>query len=601
MKTRFWTLGGLQEIGKAALIFEHDDEIIIMDSGIKFADFSSGIQGIIPDYSYLIERKEKVKALFITHGHEDHIGAIPYLLQQLHVPEIYAPKIAVEYIKAKLAERKIKHNTKFIVMEPDLVVEHFKHFKIDFWAGQHSIPDAFGIRVKTPNGIFANTGDFRIDYTPIGRETDFKKLEQIGNEGLDVFLSDSTNAMRPDHSPTEQGILADIEKFIKEGTKKVFVTAFASNIERAGAIIEMAEKLGKKVCPFGRSMVNGIKIATSAGYIKVKPGTIIDKKQISKFDDNELLIMTTGSQGEEMAALSRMARGQHHQVKLERDDLVIFSSSPIPGNRMKIELLINQLSKLGVIIKENGVDGRLHTSGHAYKDEHRTVFRKVKAKYFIPFHGEYRMSVAHKQTAIECGVKEENVFLADNGQVFTLDKGKLELTDETIDVGPIYIDGVTASRHTNVVIREREQLGNSGFVNVVVAIDKKRNQIVGRPRIISRGTLFVKTEQDLMNEVQRLVHGATLYSIKNKKNWTVNDISSIIKERLQPLFYKLKRRKPIIIPQIILIDEEKAKEAQKKSIKKDKVKTNNESQGKKPIAGKPAIKKQPPKKEIAKK
>ncbi|MCP4336765.1 MAG: ribonuclease J [Mycoplasma sp.] len=559
MKTRFWSLGGLQEIGKAALIFEHDNEIIIMDSGIKFADFSSGIQGIIPNYTYLIEKKEKIKALFITHGHEDHIGAIPYLLQEIHVPVIYAPKIGVEYIKARLAERKVKHNTKFIVIEPDMNVS-FEHFKVDFWAGQHSIPDAFGIRVKTPNGNFANTGDFRIDYTPIGRETDFNKLEVIGKEGLDVFISDSTNAMRPDHSPTEQGILADIEKFIKEGTKKVFVTAFASNIERAGAIIEMAEKLGKKVCPFGRSMVNGIKIAINAGYIKVKPGTIIDKKQISKFDDNELLILTTGSQGEEMAALSRMARGQHHQVQLQKDDIVIFSSSPIPGNRMKIELLVNQLSKLGVIIKENGVDGRLHTSGHAYKDEHRTIFRKVKAKYFIPFHGEYRMSVAHKQTAVECGIKEENIFLADNGQVFTLDNHKLELTDEVIDVGPIYIDGITASKKTGVVIKEREQLGDSGFVNIIIVINKSKNQIIGRPRIISRGTLFVKAEQELMNEVQKLVHGSTLYTIKNKKNWTIKDINSIIIERIQPLFYKLKRRRPIIIPQIIFIDEERKKE-----------------------------------------
>ncbi len=566
MKTRFWTLGGLQEIGKAALVFEHDNEIIIMDSGIKFADFSSGIQGIIPDYTYLIERKEKVQALFITHGHLDHIGAVAYMLQQLHVPFIYAPKIGIELMKAQIDEKKIKHNTKFVEMEKDMVVP-FEHFTVDFWAGQHSIPDAFGIRVKTPNGTFANTGDFRIDYTPIGRETDFDKLELIGKEGLDVFLSDSTNAMRPDHSPTEQGILADIEKFIKEGKKKVIVAQFASNMERAGAIIEMAEKLGKKVCTFGRSMVNGVKIASTSGYINIKPGTLIDKKQIAKYDDNEVLIMTTGSQGEEMAALTRMSRGQHHQIKLQKDDLVIFSASPIPGNRMKIELLVNQLSKMGVIIKENGVDGRLHTSGHAYKDEHRTIFRKVNAKYFIPFHGEYRMSVAHIQTAIECGIKEENTFLADNGQVFTLDKGVLELTDETIDVGPIYIDGITASKFTNKVIKEREQLGNSGFVNVVVSIDRKRNQIVGRPRIISRGTLFVKSSQELMEEVQRLVHGSTLYTIKNKKDWKVTDIQKIIKERLQPLFYKIKRRRPIIIPEIILIDEERAIEAKKRPIK----------------------------------
>ncbi|NQZ28894.1 MAG: ribonuclease J [Mycoplasmatales bacterium] len=580
IKTKIFGLGGMQEIGKAAIVIEHGEEIVIIDSGIKFADsWQTGIQGIIPDYTYLKANNHKIKAIFITHGHEDHIGAIPYLLQELHIPKIYAPKIGCEYIKAKLAERKIKHNTEFVEIDKDMVVK-YDQITVDFWTVQHSIPDAFGIRVTTPNGSVADTGDFRIDYTPIGAHTDFDKLERIGKEDLTILFSDSTNAMRPDHSPTEQGILQDIEKIIKEGKKRVFFTTFASNIERVGAIIEMAERLGKKVCPFGRSMVNGIKIASRVGYIKVKPNTIIDKKQIAKYDANEIFILTTGSQGEEMAALSRMARGQHHQVTIEKDDLIIFSSSAIPGNRMKIELLINQLTKLGAIIKENGIDGRLHTSGHAYKDEHRTVFRKATPSYFIPFHGEYRMSVAHAQTAIESGVPEENVFIIDNGQVVEMVDRKVRISGEFIDPGPIYIDGITASKSTNKVIAEREKLADSGFVNVVVAINKKKNVIVGRPRLISRGTLFVKSSQDLMKEAQRLVHGSTLYTIKNKKDWTVNDVKAIIKERLEPLFYKVKRRRPIIIPVIMFVEDKpkKANDSKKKvSIKK----TNKKSTVKK--------------------
>ncbi|CAM9153605.1 ribonuclease J [Mycoplasma marinum] len=592
IKTKIFGLGGMQEIGKAAIVIEHGEEMVIIDSGIKFADsWQTGIQGIIPDYTYLKANQHKIKAIFITHGHEDHIGAIPYLLQEVHIPKIYASRIGCEYIKAKLQERKIKHNTEFIETTKDLVVK-YDQLTVDFWTVQHSIPDAFGVRVKTPNGTVADTGDFRIDYTPIGAHTDFDKLDKVGEEGLTLLFSDSTNAMRPDHSPTEQGILEDIQKIIEKAENRILFTTFASNIERVGAVIEMVEKMGKKVCPFGRSMVNGIKIASRAGYIKIKPNTIIDKKQISKYDKNEVVILTTGSQGEEMAALSRMARGQHHQVKVEKDDLIIFSSSPIPGNRMKIELLINQLTKLGADIKENGIDGRLHTSGHAYKDEHRTVFRKAKPKYFTPFHGEYRMSVAHAQTAVECGVKEENIFIIDNGQVLEMVDEKITLSEEFINPGPIYIDGITASKQTNEVIAERERLADSGFVNVVVAIDKKKNSIIGRPRLISRGTLFVKSSQELMNEAQRLVHGSTLYTIKNKKDWKVEDVKSIIKERLEPLFYKVKRRRPIIIP-VIIFAEGKKQNGNKRGKKPSNNKKPNNNNNKKQVTKKTQNKQTP--------
>lgn len=445
---------------------------------------------------------------------------------------------------------KIKRNIEFIETEKDAVWT-FGPCQVDFWTAQHSIPDAFGIRIKTPNGSLMMTGDFRFDYTPIGNFTDFNKLKQIGDEGLDVLFSDSTNAMRPNHSPSESDILKDIKKYMLEAEKKIIVTAFASNLTRIKAIIELGASLNKKVVAFGRSMVDGIDIGRRLGYINVPDEVFIDKKSLSKFGDNELLILTTGSQGEELAGLAKMSWGKHPNITIKPKDTIIFSSSPIPGNRSKIELLVNRLYKLGAIIRENGVDGYLHTSGHAYKEEHRKIFELTRPKYFMPYHGEYRMSVVHGYTAIESGVDAKNILIARLGDVYYLENHQVRLSNEKVYFGPVFIDGNILSKTNSQIIKERSELGQNGFMHVVLAINKEKNLIIGKPRIVSRGAFYVKNSLHLIEEAKRLVHGAILYTIKNSNDWTVPQLKQLIIDRLAPFFYKNKRRDVVIIPTIL--------------------------------------------------
>ena len=549
--TKLFGLGGMQEIGKATIVVEHEDEIVIVDSGIKFTNsMETGVQAIIPDYSYLKENQDKIQGLFITHGHEDHMGGIPYLLKQVNIPVIYAPKIAIALIKGRLEEHGIKTKTEFVETTKELNVKT-KHFEIDSWTAQHSVPDAFGIRVKTPNGSIFYTGDFRFDYTPLGNQTDFTKLKQIGDEGLTVFLSDSTNSFSQHHSPTEKDILIDIEKFTKESKGKVILTTFASQLTRIQTLIKMAERLNRKVLPLGRSMIKNIDFARQVGYIDVADSTFIDKRDVNKYPDNEIFVLTTGSQGEERAGLARMAMGKHAQIKLKHGDTVIFSSSPIPGNRVKVELLVNQLYKLGVDIKEHRVDGMLHVSGHAYKDEHIKIFELVRSKYFIPFHGSYRMSAVHGVTAVQSGTKAENVIILANGEAVELNNGVVTRSDKFVDPGPVYIDSNNPSKANGPVIRQRADLGENGFVNVTACVDKKNNNIIGRTRIISRGAMYAQTSKELMMEIQRLAHGAILSVVKNKKDWTKSDIKKEVAKRIEPYFYKVKRRNPLVVTSIL--------------------------------------------------
>ena len=473
------------------------------------------------------------------------MGGIVYLVQNCDIKKIIAPKVGIAYLKYKFDERKIKSNIEWIEIEKDLVLK-FGDMKVDFWSAQHSIPDAFGIRFSNRNGSMLFTGDFRIDYTPIGSYTDFDKLKKIGEENLTVLFSDSTNAMRPNHSPSEKDILKSIRDYMEQAPKKIIITAFASNMSRISAIIKIAQEMNKKVIAFGRSMVNGINIARQLGHIDVDDSVFIDKKQISSYDDNELLILTTGSQGEQLAGLAKMAEGKHPQVTIKHDDLIIFSSSPIPGNRIKIELLINDLYKLGANIKENRIDGYLHTSGHAYQDEHKKIFELTKPTYFFPYHGEFRMSVVHGQTAIKSGVNPDNVVIAAHGEVYEMLNHKISKTNKKIESSPIYIDGEIASAKNTKLILEREQLGENGFVYVSILLDKEKNEIIGRAKIITRGTLYVKFSVDVITEIRRLVHGVVLYKIKNSNDWTSAQLKKYIQERIKPYFYKTKRRSPFV-------------------------------------------------------
>lgn len=553
--TRFFGLGGFQEIGKSTAVIEHDDQIFIVDAGIQFANGSlTGIKGIIPDYQYLIDNEERIQGLFLTHGHEDHMGGIAYLVQNCNIKRIVAPSVGISYIKFKLDERKIKTNIEWIEIDKNLVLT-FGDMKVDFWSAQHSIPDAFGIRFTNRNGSMFFTGDFRIDYTPIGSYPDFTKLEQIGKEDLTVLFSDSTNAMRPYHSPSEKDILKAIREYMEQAPKKIIITAFASNMSRISAIIKIAQEMNKKVVAFGRSMVNGINIARQLGYIDVDDSIFIDKKHVSKYDDNELLILTTGSQGEALAGLAKMAEGKHPQITIKHNDLIIFSSSPIPGNRIKIELLINDLYKLGANIKENKIDGYLHTSGHAYQEEHRKIFKLTKPTYFFPYHGEFRMSVVHGRTAEKAGVNPDNIVIASHGEVYEMLDRKIFKTNDKIVSNPIYIDGEIASAKNTKLINEREQLGENGFVYISLLIDKEKADIVGRTKIITRGTLYVKSSTDIISDIRRIVHGLVLFTIKNSNDWTSSKLKKYIQERVKSYFYKTKRRSPYVCISIQYLDD----------------------------------------------
>ncbi|MDJ1648371.1 ribonuclease J [Mycoplasma phocimorsus] len=565
--TKIVALGGVQEIGKATLLVEQEDNILLIDAGIKFADmFSTGVKGIIPDYFYLNTPGKKPLGIIITHGHEDHIGGVVYALKQTSINRIIAPRIAISYLKLKMQEHGIRREIEFIELDKNTDF-NLGPFRIDVWTAQHSIPDAFGIRLTTENGSIMCTGDFRFDYRPIGNLTDFTKLKQIGDEGLTVLLSDSTNAMRPYHSPSELDILFDIEKYMRSAEKKIIVTAFASNLTRMKAIINLGIKLKKKICIFGRSMVNSVDIGRKLNYIDVPDDLFINKKQINDYNDNELLIITTGSQGEELAALAKMSNNKHPQVQIKNKDLILFSSSPIPGNRIKIELLINKLCKLGAIVKENGVDGYLHTSGHAYKDEHAKIFQLTKPKYFLPYHGEYRMSVVHGESAVNNGVNKKNVMIPKLGVPFyMINNNLMEADNERINVGPIYIDGNTALESDSKVLNERHRLGNNGFVYIILSIDKKNNSIVGKPSLVSRGTFYTKNNEDVINEAKKIAHGAVLYTIKNTNDWDVIKLKALIIQRLQAFFYKQKRRNPIIVPVILFTENEISEEINQLSV-----------------------------------
>lgn len=576
--TRIIPLGGVQEIGKATLLIEQDDHIFLIDAGIKFADtFTTGIKGIIPNYSYLNLPNKKVEALFITHGHEDHIGGVIYLVKQTNLKKIFAPKIAISYLKLKFEEHKITRKIEFIEIDKNDTYKFPRGVVVDFWTAQHSIPDAFGVRISTPHGKIMCTGDFRFDYTPIGNYTDFARLDEIGKQGLTALLSDSTNAMRPYHSPSEKDILVDIKKHMENAKRKIIITAFASNLTRVKVIIELAAQLDKKIVTFGRSMIQGIKIGRKLGYIDVPSDIFIDKKQLSTIDDSKLVVLTTGSQGEQLAALSRMSYGKHPSIKISKGDTVIFSSSPIPGNRMVIELLVNRLYKLGATIKENGTDGYLHTSGHAYRHEHDKIFQLTKPKYFIPYHGEYRMSIVHGQSAVENGVDAKNIIIPEAGRVYLMKDEVITPTNETIDYGPIYIDGTSILNTNAALIKERAKLGTSGFVSTILTINKKTNSIIGKPQIISRGAFFVKNSTKLIEETKRIVHGSILHCIRNNSNWTIPELKQLIIDRLSTLYHKERRRVPLIVPIFNIIDSEDLREKNIKHKKNKKLKVTFES------------------------
>ena len=546
--TKIIILGGLGEVGKNMYCVMHDDEILIIDAGISFPDAGLlGIDYVLPDFSFLKQNQDKIKALLITHGHEDHIGAIPFLVQSLEIPAIYAPNQAKELISLKLQDRNIRYDNLFAY--DDKTVLEFKHFQVEFFRTTHSIPDSHGILVKSPDGNIVTTGDFKFDFTPIGPMADLHKMARIGEEGVDVLISDSTNALNEGISLSEARVdnaLNDI--FDKHTTQRIIIATFASNIYRLKHIIETCYNHGRKLCVFGRSMENNIKISIEGGYID-HPDILIEPEEANNLKPHEVTILCTGSQGEPLAALSRIANGTHKQIKLRPDDVVVFSSSPIPGNAMSIGHTINKLYLQGVQVYTTQSLSDIHTSGHANMEELKLMIRLIKPKYLMPFHGDYRMLKSHANLGIDCGIPKENTFVLKNGDVLSLDNHVIT-KDVPVQASDVFIDSNRLEEINSAVLHDRKVMASDGILVVIANIDMKNKELLIHPNITTRGFVLINENEELIKKIESTAEKIIVDKLK-EGNVTFNDIKSQITSDLFPFIYELTGRKPIILPVIL--------------------------------------------------
>lgn len=544
MNTRIIPLGGLGEVGKNMYVVACKDEIIIVDSGVMFPDDELlGIDYVIPDYTFLKENEHKIKALVITHGHEDHIGGIPFMVQSINVPKIYAPANAKELIEKKFEERNI--NYKSLITYDENTVIKTKYFNIEFFRTTHSIPDSHGLAIRTPDGTIVMTGDFKFDMTPIGPMSNLHKMAKIGENGVAVLMSDSTNALVAGTSLSESVVDENLgEIFTACKGNRIILATFASNVYRIKHIIETCKKNKRKIALFGRSMENTVDIALKCGYFKDK-NIIISAEEANHLKPGEVCLLCTGSQGEPLAALSRIASGTHRQISLMPNDIVIFSSSPIPGNSASVSKTINKLYKKGVKVFTNSMSD-IHSSGHANQEELKLMIRLFKPKFFVPYHGEFRMLKTHADLAALCDIPKENTFVLENGDVLKLDKGTL-IKDGKVTAGEVYVDGSRIGDVGSAVIKDRILMSNNGVLVIIANIDTENQKLLATPAITTRGYILVNENANLIKEIQNASATIINKSLKGR-NFNFNDMKNDIINGLMPLLSDKTGRVPIILP-----------------------------------------------------
>ena len=553
-ETKIIVLGGLGEVGKNMYCVMHNDAIVIIDAGVSFPESElMGVDYVLPDFTFLKENQDKIKALLITHGHEDHIGGIPFLLQSLNIPAIYAPNHAKELIAVKLQDKNIRYDNLFVYTEDTKL--KFKEIEIEFFRVTHSIPDSHGISIKTPDGRIVTTGDYKFDLTPIGPMANLYKMASLGEDGVDLFIGDSTNALNEGFSTSESVVDETLgEMFDKCKTNRIIIATFASNIYRIKHIFETCYKHNRKICIFGRSMENNINISLNAGYINHKE-LLVSPEEANNLKPGEVAILCTGSQGEPLAASSRISNGTHKQIKLRPDDVVIFSSSAIPGNALSITKTINKLCLKGVKVYTNSSLADLHTSGHANEEEIKLAIRLLKPKYLMPFHGDYRMLKRQADIGISCGIPKENTFILKNGDSLTL-KDHVVTKGESMPGADVYVDGNRIGEIGSAVIKDRKIMANDGILVVIINVNMKKRELLIKPNITTRGFVLVNENEELIHKIESKAETIIKSELTNPKT-TFQSLKNDITEELYPFINDLTGRKPIILPIILDIKKEK--------------------------------------------